>query len=236
MRGMWLGRQGYVVIKLIMFDLDGTLVDSRVDIANALNYALNPFGFPDISVDKTVSMIGEGINRLIEKVLGKERAELFPAVLERFVAYYSVHLADYTISYPGVRTTLDKLGGYRKVVISNKRESLSRELLKKLDLSIYFEEVIGSDSVDGKKPSPIPLLHILEKMSLSPEQAVIIGDSNYDIEAGRAAGVGTVAVTYGYRPVEFLSEADALIDHFDEIPSVVASFLPAPEKTERSRG
>jgi phosphoglycolate phosphatase len=218
-----------------MFDLDGTLADSRVDITNALNYALRPHGFAEITVEKTVGMIGEGLNRLIEKVLGEERAELLPAVLERFINYYSAHLTDHTVPYPGVRTTLEKLSGYRKAVVSNKRESLSRKLLEELDLSFYFDEILGSDSVDGKKPSPRPLLHLLEKMAVTPDQAVIVGDSNYDIEAGRAAGVWTIAVTYGYKPTEFLRDAHVLVDRFDEIPSAVAAFLPAPGKEEGGR-
>jgi phosphoglycolate phosphatase len=220
------------VIKLIMFDLDGTLVDSKVDIANALNYALRPCGFAEITVEKTVSMIGEGVNRLIEKVLGEEQSGLFQSVLERFITYYSAHLMDHTVPYPGVRSTLEKLAEYRKVVISNKRESLSRKLLGHLDLSAYFDDILGSDSVGCKKPSPAPLIHILEKMDFSPDEAVIIGDSNYDVEAGRAAGVGTVAVTYGYRSPEFLSDADIMVDRFDEIPSVVAAFSPVVGKRE----
>jgi phosphoglycolate phosphatase len=206
------------VIKLILFDLDGTLVNSIVDITNALNYAIEPHRLEKMTVEKTAGMVGEGLTRLVEKMLGSERATLRNDVLDRFIRYYSEHLADFTRPYPGVRETLETLAGYRKAVISNKREGLSRRLLEDLGLVSYFDIIFGSDSAEEKKPSPKPILRILEIFGLRPESAVIVGDSNYDIEAGRAAGIWTAAVTYGYRDASLLRGADVMIGDIRELP------------------
>jgi len=211
-------------IKLIIFDLDGTLVDSSVDLTNALNYAIGPYGLEKLTVTKTISLVGEGVTRLIEKLLGQTAADLKDVVLNRFLDYYSEHLADFTVPYPGVRETLDRLGDYRKAVISNKREDLSKRLLEDLELSCYFDFIWGSDSVPEKKPSPVPVLEMLKKVSCRPDEAVIVGDSNYDIEAGRAAGVSTVAVSYGFRNVSLLQDADFIIDSMKQLTSKLDVF------------
>jgi phosphoglycolate phosphatase len=205
------------VIKLIIFDLDGTLVDSSVDITNALNYAIEPYNLEKITVERTIGMVGEGLTRLCEKMLGEEKKAVAPDVLDRFLRYYSEHLTDFTVPYPGVRETLQKLSGYRKAVISNKREILSRRLIEALGLAKYFEIILGSDSVEEKKPSPKPIFQILSILSMKPQEALIVGDSPYDIKAGKAAGITTVAVTYGYRERKLLEEADFLIDKMDEL-------------------
>lgn len=199
-------------IKLIIFDLDGTLVDTSEDITNALNYAIKPYGIKGLKVTDTIKMVGEGITRLIEKVLGEDKSHLKDDVVKRFLDYYEEHLTDYSTAYPEVKETLEKLEGYRKAVISNKRESLSRELLKRLGILGFFDMVVGSDTTAEKKPSPVPVLHVLSRLGTFPSQAVIVGDSNLDIEAGKKAGIKTVAVTYGYREKHQLVSADYMID------------------------
>ncbi|VAX33949.1 Phosphoglycolate phosphatase [hydrothermal vent metagenome] len=198
-------------IRLIIFDLDGTLVDSSRDITNALNYALKPYGFKAMTVEETVKLVGEGISRLIEKVIGTERMEIKNDVLRRFLEFYSDHLTEYTRPYPDVTDTLDKLSTYGKAVISNKREELSRRLLEELGMASCFNHILGSDSTPEKKPSPLPVLTVLKREGLTPAQALMVGDSNLDIEAGRKAGVITVGAGYGYRPLEALKGADFLI-------------------------
>jgi phosphoglycolate phosphatase len=210
------------VIRLVMFDLDGTLVDSSVDITNALNYATGPYGFEEITPARTITMVGEGLTRLMEKMAGKERAALMPELLDRFIRYYSDHLTDFTVPYEGVRDTLERLEGYRKAVISNKRESLSRRLLEELDLLKYFDMVLGSDSAEERKPSPKPLQKALVVFGVGKDEAVIVGDSNYDIEAGKAAGVHTVGVTYGFRGIESLRAADRIISAISELVPLLA--------------
>ena len=204
-------------IQLVIFDLDGTLIDSRMDITNALNYALEPYSFAQLSVEETVKMIGEGITRLIEELVGERDTPMKVDITERFLAYYTQHILDYTKEYPGVRDTLETLNSYQKAVISNKKESLSRRVLDGLGLLHYFSVIIGSDTTPQRKPSPVPILKVLSELHVQPRQAVIVGDSNYDVDAGKAAGITPVAVTYGYRPREVIAHADFLIDRMADL-------------------
>jgi phosphoglycolate phosphatase len=205
------------MIKLIMFDLDGTLVDSSIDLTNALNYALEPCGLEKLTVAQTKNLVGEGITKLIENLLGPDRHDLHTLILDRFMTYYSDHLVDFTVPYPGVVETLKEMFFFRKAVISNKRESLSKAVLGQLGLLQYFDLVLGSDSIGEKKPSPGPLMRVMETLSCRPAEAVIVGDSNFDIEAGRAAGTLTCAVTYGYREARLLKDADLYVDRFHDL-------------------
>jgi len=204
-------------IKLIIFDLDGTLVDTSGDITNALNYALKPYGLRDLTVEDTIKMVGEGITRLIEKLLENERIQMRDTVIKRFLDYYSEHLVDFSTLYPHVRETLEKLNDYKKAVISNKREYLSTRLLDKLDLLKYFDLVVGSDTTSERKPSAIPVIYVFTKLDVNPNESIIVGDSNYDIEAGKKAGLKTVAVTYGYRERQYLIDADYIIDSMKDL-------------------
>jgi phosphoglycolate phosphatase len=208
-------------IKLLMFDLDGTLVDTCRDITNALNYVLNSYGLNGLTVEDTKKLVGEGLTKLVEEVLGGGKERLLDDAMGKFLAYYSGHIADYSSEFPRVTETLERLAGYRKAVISNKRESLSVRLLELLGLLKYFDLVVGSDTTSEKKPSSIPLIYVLRRLEVSAGDAVMIGDSNYDIEAARKAGVKTIAVTYGYRGRQYLADADFMIDSFGDLPAIL---------------
>ena len=206
------------MLKLLIFDLDGTLADTSKDITDAVNYAVKPFGVKPLSVSEVKARVGSGLTKLIESLIPEERD--FSAkeeAVKRFLEYYSIHLLDYTKPYPQAKETLSKLGAYKKAVISNKREVLSKKVLEGLGLLEFFDIVLGSDSVSERKPSPVPIFELLKRFSVSKDEAVIIGDSNYDIGAGKAAGIKTIAVTYGYRDREVLKGADFIIDNFGEI-------------------
>ena len=205
------------MIKLIICDLDGTLVDSSDDLTNALNYAIEPCALVKLTVAQTKNLVGEGITKLLENLLGPECHDLHALVLDRFMSYYSDHLLDFTVPYPGVVKTLNDLSSFRKAVISNKRESLSKAVLEGLGLLQYFDLVLGSDSVGEKKPSPRPLMKVMETLACQPTETVIVGDSNFDIQAGRAAGTSTCAVTYGYRDARLLKDADMYVDRFEDL-------------------
>jgi len=209
------------MLKLLIFDLDGTLADTAQDITDSLNYALKPFAGKIYSVEETKAMVGSGISRLLASLLPVQDEESKKVVTDRFIGFYSKHLLDNTNVYPMVKETLPQLDNYRKAVVSNKREALSRGVLEGIGILRYFDVVFGSDSVPEKKPSPVPILRLLEKFVVARDEAVIIGDSNYDIEAGRAAGVTTIAVTYGFRKREILKDADFIIDRFDELLRVL---------------
>lgn len=208
-------------LQLVLFDLDGTLVDSRIDITNAINYALEEYGVGPFRIDDITSRVGSGITRLIEELLKPYPHIPLKAVIERFLYHYERHLTDNTRPYPGVKEVLEELKGYKKAVISNKLEALSKKTLEGLGLLKYFDMVIGSDTTPEKKPSPVPVLTVLNKLNVSPEEAVIVGDSDLDIEAGKSAGILTIAVTYGYRPVETLSRAEYIIDTISELPPLL---------------
>ncbi|UCH82403.1 MAG: HAD-IA family hydrolase [Nitrospiraceae bacterium] len=221
------------MIKLLIFDLDGTLADTGQDITNALNYALEPFGVREYSVDETKAMVGSGISILLASLIpddskaavaisnskGQKPEDL---VLNRFLEYYDNHLIENTVAYPYIKETLSKLSDYKKAVLSNKREVYSKRVLQGLDILQYFDLVWGSDSVREKKPSPVPVFDMMEQFSASRDETVLIGDSNYDIEAGKAAGITVIGVTYGFRSREFLKDADHMIDRFDELLHVLS--------------
>ncbi len=222
------------MINLLIFDLDGTLADTSRDITDAINYALKPFGVKPLTVSQTKAMVGSGITKLIGDLLAENQKDalcgrpvqsdaegMTGEALDLFFEYYSEHLLDKTILYPGVKETLLKLEDFKKVIVSNKRESLSRKVLEGLGISEFFDLILGSDSVSEKKPSPVPILETLERLNLSKEEAVIIGDSNFDIDSGKKAGIKTIAVTYGYRSREVLKEADHMIDSFGELLTIL---------------
>jgi phosphoglycolate phosphatase len=212
------------MIKLLIFDLDGTLVDTSQDIANAINYAIEPFGVRQLSNEEIKSMVGSGITKLLQSLLPFEKIpqqNRREEVVQRFLEHYSEHLLDNTRAYPNVKETLSKLGNYKKAVVSNKREAFSKRILEGLGLLEFFDLVLGSDSVPEKKPSPVPIFEVLKRLRISRDEAVIIGDSNFDIEAGKAAEIKIIAVTYGYREREALKDADFMIDNFEELLNIL---------------
>jgi phosphoglycolate phosphatase len=214
-----------MALKLIIFDLDGTLVDSRVDIMHAVNYAISPYNIEPVNLAETTTLVGEGATRLIGKLLEKRKASLDISVLvARFESYYAAHPVSHTTLYPGVPETLRFLRDYRKAVISNKFRSIALKVLEGLQLSQYFDEVAGVDTFPERKPSPLPILRILDRIGARPEETFVVGDSIYDIQAGRASGTKTVAVTYGYGSPGFSDNADFIITDFPQLIDVVSHF------------
>ena len=217
------------MIKLLIFDLDGTLADTGQDITDSINFALEPLGIKPYPVEEIKAMVGSGITKLLRSLAlsddqaeaGKSESNRFEKVVERFLNFYSNHLLDKTTAYPAVKETLLKLDSYKKAVLSNKREAFSKKILDGLGLLGTLDAVFGSDSLSEKKPSPVPVLEILDSFGISGDEAVIIGDSNFDIEAGKAAGIRSIAVTYGFRSKETLTDADFMIDSFGELLNIL---------------
>lgn len=218
-----------MTIQLIIFDLDGTLIDSSIDITNAINHAITPYNIEPLTPKETISLVGEGITRLMERIIenkksqNKEQSKHInrDVLVSKFLEHYSSHLLDNTTIYPGVKEVLQALKGYKKAVISNKRENLSIKLLDNLGLLQYLDLVVGSDTTPERKPSPLPILYLLSRLNIDNREAVIVGDSNFDIEAGKRADIKTIGVTYGYRPAESLRGADFLIASMDELQNVL---------------
>jgi phosphoglycolate phosphatase len=185
-------------VRLLVFDLDGTLIDSKVDLANSVNHALTAFGLPALSHPVIYSYVGDGATMLIRRAVGEEGDGILPAVLEAFLAHYRRHLLDTTIPYPGVRESLREWAGtYQMAVLTNKSLDMTQAILSGLSLDRYFTDVVGGDSPDGKKPHPGGLLRIMRARGASHGETLMIGDSRNDVLAGKMAGVRTCGVTYG---------------------------------------
>ncbi|MEJ2324824.1 MAG: HAD-IA family hydrolase [Nitrospirota bacterium] len=223
-------------VRLIIFDLDGTLVDTARDIQAALNGAVKPLGLQPLGMEETIALIGEGTARLIEKALRplgpKADDALREETLGKFLRSYSENLTAHSRPYPDVKETLLRLRGFQKAVLSNKGEELSRRLLEAFGLAGHFALIAGSDTTKSRKPSPEPVRFILKKLGFSPEEALVVGDSPYDIEAAQGAGAAAVAVTYGYRGRSLLVEADHVIDSIEELLPLLVE-LEAIEQTRR---
>ncbi|MDA8388025.1 MAG: HAD-IA family hydrolase [Nitrospiraceae bacterium] len=211
-------------VKLLIFDLDGTLIDTLADITNSINYAFGRHGLKKTLTERQVrGMVGEGIARLMEKAAAAGKVgggkKLTEELTGDFLAHYRRHLLDNTRVYPGVTETLRKLAGFKKAIITNKRVSLSKKILKGLDLAGQFDLVVGPETAGAGKPSPEPVFYVLRKLKAAPGEAVMIGDSRLDIESGRNAGIKcTVAVTYGYGNNRgSLKGADYVIDSMEDL-------------------
>jgi len=191
----------------MIFDLDGTLVDSSQDLTDALNHAVSGYrSAAPFAVTEVKQLVGEGVPRLIEKALGEDSRGNAGEVRARFLEYYRIHITDHTKPYPGIQDALDALSGCRKAVVSNKSAELSVQVLTNLGLARFFEMVMGSDSVSETKPSPLPLLTVMERLEAGARESVIVGDSEMDMRAGRNAGIPTCAVTWGFRSREVLKQ------------------------------
>lgn len=222
-------------VELVIFDLDGTLVETSLDLMASLNHAVAPFGAGPYDRQQTIDMVGEGVERLIGKALGPDRAEHGAAALSRFMEHYGAHIAVHSRPYPHVTETLEKLKGVKKAVLSNKNEALSKKLLAVLGIAHYFDLIAGSDTFSTMKPSPQPIFKILSALGVPINRAMMVGDSSLDIETGRRAGVKVVACTYGFRARALLKAADFMIDSMDELPGVMTAHEGALERRREER-
>ena len=215
--------------KLLIFDLDGTLVDSREDLANSINAMLRHYGKPELPHQVIASYIGDGAPMLVRRSLGDPDDESFVQdALLYFMAWYREHKLDTTYIYEGVRESLDAIQSSRNgqalkmAVLSNKPVGPSRAIVEALGLGRYFFQVYGGNSFHTKKPDPVGVRALLEESGALPEETVIIGDSDIDVLTARNAGVYSVGVTYGLAP-HTLEDAppDVLIDKPHELATVL---------------
>ncbi len=191
-------------LQLIVFDLDGTLIDTREDLTAAVNHTLKFFGRPPLDVDTVTRLVGDGVTRLLQRVLNDPTEDMLQQGREVFANYYSAHLADATRPYPGVTELLQALRGVKKAVLTNKAQEFTEPLLRQLGLDRHFEAVLGGRAGFPAKPDPQGLLSVIATCGAAPEHTLMVGDSVNDVEVGRAAGTFTCAATYGYRPAEEL--------------------------------
>jgi len=229
-------------IQLVIFDLDGTLIDSRLDLVHSVNAALRHIGRPELPDDVIASYVGDGAPVLIQRALGGEADEaLVRKGLEFFLSYYRAHKLDHTTVYPGIAEALAAIqnsgngtsratrhpgsqhpGTQRKLaVLSNKPVIPSRAIVEALGLGRFFSQIYGGNSFATKKPDPEGAQMLLQENRVSPEQTVIVGDSHVDVRTGRNAGLWTVGVYYGFAPHTLEDEpADVSVDHPSELADV----------------
>jgi phosphoglycolate phosphatase len=205
--------------RLLVFDLDGTLIDSKEDLSAAVNVAIGSFGIPPLPHELIYGYIGDGATALIRKSLPGDKLELLPDTLERFLSYYARHLLDTTRPYPGVTDALRKWSGkYRMAILTNKPLKMTEAILDGLSLSRYFPVVRGADSFPTKKPDPQGLLRIIGEAGVSPKETVMVGDARNDVLAGRAAGAITCGVMYGLGVSAFAEHPpDFTVDRFPDL-------------------
>jgi phosphoglycolate phosphatase len=214
----------------VVFDLDGTLVETAPDLAAALNHTLAWAGYAAIEPERVRPMIGDGAAAMLRRGLAAQQVELDDAalrpLLDTYMAYYIEHLADSSRPFPGLVDQLDalKTAGFRLGVCTNKAILFTDKLLAALDLTKYFDAVLGGDSLDVRKPDPEHLLATLRRMRCAPGRAVMLGDSNNDVQAARNAGVKMLLVSFGYTAIPVAElDRDALIDDFSGLPWALAS-------------
>jgi phosphoglycolate phosphatase len=218
----------------IVFDLDGTLVDTAPDLIETLNVVFAREGMPPVDYDTARNLIGGGAKAMLVRGIEAEGRVVEPAKLQKmfddFIAYYADHVADRSRPFPGLNDALDTLAarGCRFAVCTNKLEGLSRLLLDKLQLTSRFEAICGQDTFAIQKPDPEILRRTIAAAGGSMQHAVMIGDSATDVHTARAAGIPVIAVDFGYSetPVAEFGP-DRLIGRFAELPEAVAAFISA---------
>jgi phosphoglycolate phosphatase len=208
-----------MTVRAVFFDLDGTLVDSLPDLADAVNHMLVSIGRPPLGLSRLRRMLGSGVRELIRRALPSDSPTEIEQGLGLFLEFNTLHIADKSRLYPGVREILEQLTaqGFDLAIISNKNEALSRLILNKLGIDHYFGIICGGDTFEEMKPSPLPLLRVLEQLDIPAESAVMVGDSINDIQAGLRAGIKTIGCSWGYGDYEELREADRLAASCDEV-------------------
>lgn len=186
----------------VAFDLDGTLIDSRADLAAATNHVLRTFGRPEIVPESVHHLVGEGARRLVERAMPEADAAVVDEGVRHFLAYYDEHLLDATGLYPGVGEALARLdeAAIALTVLSNKPEGLSRRVLAGLGIDVHFRAVIGGDSLPTRKPDPAGLAHLCRATSTSVTRTLLVGDSTVDVATAANAGAGFCGVGWGFDP------------------------------------
>ena len=218
--------------RIIVFDLDGTLVDTAPDLINALNWVLDREGLPPVPLQSARAMIGAGARRLIERGLELEgRAASFEDVTRLtgdFIDYYAAHIADASRPFDGLESALDDLAalGYRFAVCTNKLEWLSKRLLDQLGLSARFAAICGADTFGVSKPDPAILQQTIARAGGQLSQAIMVGDAGPDIGVARRAGIPVIGVEFGYTEVPIADlKPDRLVSHMRELPAAVQSLM-----------
>jgi phosphoglycolate phosphatase len=216
-------------MNLLIFDLDGTLIDSKLDLVHSVNAARSLMNLPAISEELVASYVGNGAPVLMRRALGPEASEAdVQRALEYFLGYYREHMLDNTRLYPNVREALDRLrdAGSNMAVLTNKPVRFSRELVAGLGLGKHFFQVYGGNSFEQKKPDPIGIETLLRESGVARERAIMVGDSGVDIRTARNAQIRACGVTYGFQPEGFTEDPpDLVVDDMNDLADYVLAEL-----------
>jgi phosphoglycolate phosphatase len=208
----------------LIFDLDGTLVDTQADLAAATNYMLTTLGLAPLSLAQVTVFIGHGARVLVEKALGSGHDHLVDQGFALFMEYYSAHTLDHTRLYAGLERLLPaaQAQGLKLTILTNKPETPSRLIVSGLGFADFFAEVVGGDTLPTKKPDPFGVIYLQRQTGVALSETLLIGDSRVDYETGVAAGVAVCGVTWGFGAADFRSlSPQFLVDTPQELAAVV---------------
>jgi phosphoglycolate phosphatase len=221
-------------VALVVFDLDGTLIDSLADLTAAVNHVLRGSALPELPPEVVASYVGEGARLLVQRALGAAHRDRLDEGLQQFMAYYAAHLLDRTRPYRGVPEMLAALAtsGVTLAVLSNKPESMSRAILDGVGLSSRFVAVLGGDSLPARKPDPAGVKHLCALTGMDPARVLVVGDSPVDLRTAQAAGVAFCGVAWGFAADALRAAAPGrLIEDPRELPAIVAGTSPGPSSS-----
>lgn len=206
-------------VRALLMDLDGTLVDSKMDLVTSVNAMLRKMSRAPLPIDLVASYVGHGAPKLIASALGPQATESErEAGLQLFLEHYQTHKLDATRAYPGVPEALAALAGCPMAVLTNKPAQMSVDILQGLGLADYFRSIRGGDSFERKKPDPAGALSILRELDITPQDSAMVGDSDVDIQTARNAGMLAIGVKYGFgRHDPNLHPADIYVDSLTEL-------------------
>jgi phosphoglycolate phosphatase len=221
------------IMAALLFDLDGTLADTKPDLHAAMNYILRKNGLAEVSGEATQNLIGGGARVILQRGL-QENGVTWPddkldAATEEFVLYYDQNIDAHTRLYPNLMPILDaaRAGGIAMGVVTNKRESLSAKLLFRLGIHSYFDVLVGGDTLPKRKPDPDTINQALRALGVKAEEAIMVGDSEADTGGAIAAHVASICVSFGYRRVSLDElKADAIIDDYAEFSAAAKRLKP----------
>ena len=228
-------------VRVLIFDLDGTLIDSKADLALSVNATLEHMNRSPLAHETIYSYVGNGAPQLVRRALGKDASDAeVESGLAYFLAYYKEHMLDNTVPYPGVREGLALMGNHPMAVLTNKPVRFSTWILEGLGLSRYFRYVYGGNSFERKKPDPVGVEILLRDFQAMPREAMMVGDSDVDVRTARNSGIWACGVSYGLGAAGLRAHPpDVMVDSLEELPQHLnGTRLCGQEKftPSRSRG
>jgi len=212
-------------VRALIFDLDGTLIDSKKDLIHSVNAMLRELGRRELAEETISGYIGHGAPQLVARALGDGcTEEERQRALQFFLSYYELHKMDTTCAYPGVADTLEKLANMPMAVLTNKPVRISVRILDEMGLTKYFRAIYGGNSFETKKPDPFGARTILRELSAEPREALLVGDSEVDVQTARNAGTLAAAVNYGFGVHDRCAyPADVYLDQFGQLVTLLGS-------------